>query len=217
MNSQLVQANAVVVATNLNPTVFNQVWLTDNGIIPTPTGESQQGSVFTDVLVQAQAPAFVLTVMPQQLHFAPRAANAPGALTQEKVARIVTLLSHVPYVAVGVNFMWHSDPLADVGPIGRKLFAGRGALFDGFDTADARFGTYASKDFGLVRLRLDARPIHFTEKPDVEQIQFAFNFQRELRVDPDKPAAIIDVLSRWDEYRDFAAQLVNTALEGAIA
>jgi hypothetical protein len=213
MTAQLVQATAVIAATNFNPTVFNQVWLATHQIVPPPSGDPLPGSIFTDVLVQAQAPDFMLVVMPQQLHLVPRTASAPGQLVVEPLQRIVALLPETPYVAVGLNFVWQSAPLAELGPIVRRLFAAGHPPFNHFDSADARFGTYASRDVGLARLRLDVRPIHDLIDSQVERLQFAFNFERDLKCDAEKPARIVDVASRWEEYRELAGGIVSSTME----
>jgi hypothetical protein len=132
MTEQLVAATAVIAATNLNPTVFNQVWLVEHGIVPAPIGEPQPGSVFTDIVVQVQTPTFALLVVPQQLQLAVLPPDVAGQVAHDKIGRIVDLLPHVPYVAVGLNFIWHSDPIAEMGRVGRALFAGAAAPFDHF-------------------------------------------------------------------------------------
>lgn len=215
MTAQLMQATAVVTARILNPTIFNQVWLVANRIIPAPTNDPLPGSIFTDLIVQAQAPEFTLVVTPQQLQFALRATTTPGTLVHEKVGQIVRLLPHVPYMAVGLNFVWQSEPLADMGRAGRGLFASGAFPFDQFGSSDSRFGTYASRDIGAVRLRLDVRPGHDADAPQVERLQFTFNFQHELQDVADKATGIVETLVHWDEFRDLAGGIVNATLEAA--
>jgi hypothetical protein len=219
MTAQPVQANAVVSATNLNPSVFNQVWLVQNGIIPAPgdndgTSDGQVHSVFTDVVVQAQTSAFTLQVVPQQLLLLPKILDvSAGTLVREKLQRIVGLLPHVPYVAAGLNFVWQSEPIQDMGPLCRMLFAGSGAPFNSFGGADSRFGIYVSRDVGLTRMRVDIRPASLRdEMPKRERLIFTFNFERTLEADADKAKAIVDVMSGWDEYRRMAGELVAETL-----
>jgi hypothetical protein len=213
MTAQLVVANATISATNLNPTVFSEMWLAKNQIIP--AGEGHPGSIFTDVLVQAQATDFWILVLPQQLQFMPRTLSVPSDLARERIGRIVTLLPHVPYVAVGLNFVWHSEIMAEMGRVVRRLFGSGGPPLDRFGAPDARFGIYASKEVGVARLRLNVLPIYDRVNPTVERLQFVFNFERLLDKDQDKPAMITDVVGHWDEYRTVANEMVDATLEAA--
>jgi hypothetical protein len=215
VSAVLVQATAVVVATNFNPTVFNQVWLTTNKVIPPQSGDPLPDSVFTDVVVQAQAPDFTLVVTPQQLHFIPRATDADGQRAEETLGRIVKLLPETPYTASGLNFAWHSEPMPEIGRVARKLFVSDRPPFNRFNSEDARFGTYASKNVGIARLRLDVRPIRALAEPGVERMQFLFNFERDVKSDPDKPASIIELASKWDEYKELAEAIVSETLEAS--
>ena len=65
----------------------------------------------------------------------------------EKVGAIVRLLPQTPYAAVGLNFTWLVQPSAsDYDGFCRALFFRTNPLFTPFDTGDARFGGYLSRD-----------------------------------------------------------------------
>src|SRR5207248_54900 len=98
-----------IAARQLNPSVFNQLWLVRNELVG--EGELEPGWVFTEPLVQVRTRQFVLLVVPEQLQFVPLIeGEAVEHLIMDKVGRIVTRLPHTPYTAIGFNFVWHMVP-----------------------------------------------------------------------------------------------------------
>jgi hypothetical protein len=210
MNLQFVHANVVITASQFNPSVISQLWLVKNGVV----GETdfQDGCVFSPMLVQVQASAFALLVIPDQLQFAPREpSDLEQDLVVEKVGRITTTLPHTPFAAIGLNFVCHATPQkTQFGTLTRNLFFREdNPLFEEFATDDARFGGYMSKNVFECRLKLDIKPL--TAKPkgeSTEVLQFAFNFHRDLS--PEHAIAEIDqVLKRWTEAKGLAKNLLE--------
>ena len=211
MFPDLVLANVVIAGTNFNPSVFSQLWLLQNGIVN--EDEFDTGSAFTDFVVQVQTKRFALLALPQQITLTPRDPVGAGTLVCDRLQRIIRLLPHTPFAAVGMNFVWASKPVASLAT-SRQLFAGASPLYEQFSSADARFGAYMSKDLGTTRLRLDARPIH--TKPPLERVetfQFAFNIERDLQAASDKVAAIVEVLSQWDANHALTRELTEIAIK----
>lgn len=210
---ELVSANATVAAGNFNPTVFNQHWLVLNQVLSAEDLQ-QPGSIFTDMIVQAQGRDFTLVVLPQQFVIVARTpATFPGAQARETVGRIGRLLSHTPFIAIGLNFVWQTDPVVTPGALSRDLFAKPSGLYGEFASEDSRFGAYLSKDVGPVRMRLDIRPIHDNRTVSrVERLQFTFNFERSLQDEAEKADVIEETAGRWDEYRAMSDRIVRLAL-----
>jgi hypothetical protein len=209
MKSQLVGSNVVIAARHFNPSVFNQLWLFRNELVSEE--EFEPGSVFTDVFVQVKTPRFVLLVVPDQLQFVPLKQDEDDEhLIEEKVGRIIELLSHTPYIAVGLNFVWHMnlDDL-DIRGLTRQLFfKADSAFFKEFDTDDAQFGGYASKDMFGCRFKVDIKPITVLEEPR-ERVQFAFNYHKDIMHPIKVVQEIKEVLGHWNEARAESERLVK--------
>jgi len=134
-----------------------------------------------------------------------------GQLIVDKVGRIVRLLPHTPYVAVGLNFVWHLIPnAAQFGEFCKGLFFRDNPLFTAFDVDDARYGAYLSKNSLGARLRLDIKP-HRMGPPGegTELLQFAFNYNLDLPRSAAAVEQILQMLRRWDEARRESQELVQ--------
>jgi hypothetical protein len=211
MPSQCVGANVVVVARQFNPSVFSQLWLVRNRIV----GEDEfiGGCLFSDDVAKIESRDFGLLVIPPQLQFHPRVATErEGDLVAEKVSTIVQTLPHTPYLAVGLNFVWHIWPEdGDIHTFSRSLFLRQsGPFFDVFgDGDDSLFGAYVSKAVLGCRLRLDVKPVDVPmNEPAVRRLLFAFNFQMDVPQDNPIPP-IEEHLRLWGRARDEACHIVD--------
>lgn len=217
MESQLVNANVVVAARQFNPTIFDQLWLLKNGIALPEDFKGGESFILTPPFVQFRSSKFVLLVMPEQLQFVPNPiSDESGMLVAEKVGAIVRLLPQTPYVAAGLNFVWHLVPEpSDYNGFCKALFFRSNPLFASFDTEDARFGGYLSRDVLGARLKLDIKPTKVAVTPGrqtQEILQFTFNYNVDLGR-PNAVEKIEQTLSRWNDARDYAQQTVSS-LEG---
>lgn len=134
---------AVLVAKQFNPSIVSQIWLTRQGILD-PEGRVEDGSIFSDTIVQALTPDFVLLVFMEQLQFILKAPpDQQKVLVEEKLGKLVRELPHIPYRAVGLNFNWHLTPAGeDIPTLTRRLFVIPGnPVFDRFRDGAAHFGT----------------------------------------------------------------------------
>ena len=211
MPSQCFGANVVVVARQFNPSVFSQLWLVRNRIV----GEDEfiGQCLFSDDVAKIETRDFGLLVIPPQLQFHPRVPTEREAdIVTEKLGTIVRTLPHVPYLAVGLNFVWHVwQEHEDMHAFSQSLFLRpSGPFFDVFgDAEDALFGAYVNKAVLGCRLRLDVKPIDFPpDDRNVRRLLFAFNFQLEVPQDNPIPA-IEGHLGLWAQARDEALRIVN--------
>ncbi len=217
MSFTLANANAVVVARQFNPSIVNQIWLVDNGLVD--RNEFKDGCIFTDMLANVNTSRFVLFASPEQLQFTPVGdADYHQDVVSDVLRRIVETLPHTPYSAVGLNFVWHyHSEDVEASEVSRCLFYdGSRSLFRAFDTPDARFGAYLSKEALGARMKLDVKPIRVTlpNKKEVELMQFAFNYHMDIPQKQRDVQRLVDFLNRWDEARHLAAGILHTVEGG---
>ena len=194
-------SNAVIVAHQFNPSVVNQLWLVDNGIVA--RDEFQESCVFSDMVVNVNAKDFSLFVSPEQLQFVPKVDDgAAGELIKNVLGKFVQSVPHTPFAGLGLNFVWIvSDD--DIPGLSRRVFyRPEEKLFQAFDTSNSRFGAYMSRDFNGGRLKLDIKPVTMKLRAtgeSVERLQFAFNFDFGIAAGSGRADQICKFLMNWDE------------------
>jgi hypothetical protein len=200
----------VVVAQKFKPSVINQLWLVQRGLLG--EDEFQPGCIFTDMIVQVRSRRFHMLVVPEQLQFVP---NVPAGEEQDlivdKVGTIVRTLPHTPFRALGLNFNWLlAPPDGDVARLTKQLFFREGpALYRHFTTGDAHFGAYLSKDFLEFRLQLDVKPILVPgENGPQGRVLFAFNFHVDLKEEAAQQSEAY--LLRWNDARREVEHLIDS-------
>jgi hypothetical protein len=217
MALRLVNSSVVVVAHNFNPSVTNQVWLTDHDIVH--RDEYQPGAVFTDMFVQVPARGFHLLIVPEQCQFTLSAeTERQQELVIERIGTLVRTLPHTPYHALGLNFVWQLVPEGEtVEELSRRLFfVATSAVHRMCDSDDTKFGAYLSKDSLGCRLKLDIKPVRVQspEEGEVDLLQFGFNYHHDIGNREDPVPEIEETLNRWDEARDQSSQIAHAATRG---
>ena len=162
-----------------------------------------------------------LLVAPSQLQFTPNPQIADQqSLIEQKVGGIVGLLPHTPFTAIGLNFAWSVN---DDGVTTRRLtrelfFKDNGPLHRRFDTEDAQFGAYFSRDFRGCREKLDIKPVTFADKNQglMHALLLAFNFHRILVESDESVAVIREMLGLWDEFREESKQAAESLREEGV-
>lgn len=202
----------VVVARNFNPSILSQMWLVREGIIAPE--DFQPGCLFSDEVSQIEAESFQLIALPQQLQFTPKCASEDEtSVISGKLGKVIRALPHTPYTAMGLNFIWHEDA-GNIAELTRTLFYNdQKALFKEFDTPGAKFGSYLSKDWQGLRLKLDIRPILLdTGSEKRERLQLMFNFHLDL-TGGNATDKIVQTLSLWTSAKEEARRLIGVALK----
>lgn len=218
MSIQLGNSNAVITAHHFNPSIVNQIWLVDNGIVD--RDEFKSGCLFSDMLSNVQTTAFSLFVSPDQLQFTPLGPRSQHArIVADKLGRLVELLPHTPFSALGLNFTWQFRPESeDLPSLSRRLFFdAERPLYSAFDEPNARFGGYFSKDALGARLKLDVKPMT-TKRGDGDQVefmQFAFNFHIEIESQDNAVSQVRQMLGRWEQAFAMTTETLQ-CLEGGI-
>lgn len=213
---ELAGSNVVIAAHHFNPSIFSQLWLVRNGIVGEE--EFRPGCVFSDQAANIASESFDLLVIPPQLQFMPKVpSDQQGDLVAAKVGAVVGALPHTPYSAIGMNFFWHVElDDSNVQSFTRSLFFDPSRkICQHFDSEDARFGAYFSRDALGCRLKLDIKPItRHTGEESTELVQFAFNFHLDLPETGNQTVPTIENQLRiWDAARVESARTVKQVTE----
>lgn len=206
-------AGVVLTAQTFNPSIFTETWLARNGLV---TAESFVGvRVFSAELAQFQTAGLQVLVIPPKMqvtfciHGNPEASHLP----RQFVTRIVELLPHTPYQALGLNFDFFIAPPngQDFNGYNRTLLGTGGIrLLQEFSSPDARFGRYFSKNHGEARLKLDVKPVQADqEKKDLLQFSFNFHYEVSSLSPEDRPRKLTEFVGQWGSLRQYAERLVN--------
>lgn len=214
---KLVNYTAVVAASNLNPTIFTQSWLTKYGIFNERDFQNQ-GTLFTPLAVNATGEGFALMVVPERIQIgflsADVATRSGQNILRRSIGTIIKELPHTPLLAVGFNFDWVLVPedSKEITKIERKFFISESnPLAKEFGNPNAHFGCYLSKDVSWARLKLDTKPI--TLRDNEPALQMTFNYHLDLEGE-DKDKSVCSFLENWDEACELSEKLSNLLGKG---
>ena len=199
----------VLTAQSFNPSIFTETWLQKNGILD--ASKLVGVRVFSAEVAQFQIEEVQVVVLPPQLQIAFPDKAADVELPRSIASRVVELLPHTPYQALGINFAYFvSQPAGqDFLAYDRALLGtGECALLAEFSASDARFGRYFSKALGSARLRLDIKPVKAGPK-NADMLQFEFNFHHDLAdiEQSERAKALIKFIGTWNALREYAEKL----------
>ena len=222
---ELVNASAVIVAHDVNLSIFKPLWLVRQSILSEE--DVADHSVISPGLVRIPAPRFELLVLPDRVQLRPaRDSEQAQSDLLRILGGIVSALPHTPFTAIGLNFDYKITPEGDVAfeAWDRRQF---GAPFSlaaiDEEQEDARFGAYFSCNALQMRLNADIKPMRAPDKTEAknapsatseEVIRGKFNFHRDLTQSP-AVSEILEVLGRWDAAASFAETLARRASGGA--
>jgi hypothetical protein len=212
LQKELKVQSIVILAQNFNPSVFNQHWLVSNNFLDEK--DILPNSLFTPAFAQIISSKCNLLVLPEQLQFSSTNLDYTETNLNNCLIPILRKLQETPYKAVGINFNWfiNDEGNKTICDLSRELFYRKDSdIYSKFDTNDARFGIYLSKDFDGVRLKLDIKPIKFAEIGSSivkDYIQLSFNFHMDLGPD-NYFENLIAVLKKWDSFRKESENLTK--------
>lgn len=210
LKRQLIESNLVIVANQFDLSTINSIWLLKKKIFSI---DELQERFPLPIIVEARSADFIFVLDPNRLQFwiMPEC-NTANELLATKIAQLIKELPPQPYVASGFNFTYHIvSENRDFGELTRSLFCQPDSkLFNDFNTSDARFGGYFSKNIIGTRLRLEIKPIIFQQgnKTIGERLQFAFNFNMNISSE-DKEQCILDFLQKWDEAKNITYTIMD--------
>jgi hypothetical protein len=202
---------AVIVAQQFNTPIITQLWLVRNGILTDE--EFQEGSIFSDVLVQVRSIPFQMLVLPDQLQMVPTVPpDQEQDILVQRLGRIVRHLPHTPYKAIGLNFAWHLTPAdGDIARLSREMFfVPDRPLQRSFADENTHYGGYLSKDFLGFRLKLDVKPVAVPVAGGrlENRLHFGFNYHCDLREDAARE--IEERLQHWNDVRQETERIVDS-------
>lgn len=210
----------VLVANELNLSIFKPVWLGQFGILK--PDEITEASVISPAAIQIAAPKFNLVILPNRLQM------MFLTLEEEKVVEplnrvmggILKNLPHTPWIAIGINFDFFVIPedQSRVDEWNKKNFASKQALAICNDhEKHPRFGSYFSMSFDGMRMKVDAKPVHKASSVDpkvTEALKVApewmlFNFNYHLDLDSAAPVKHAqDSLTKWTRAASHCSSII---------
>lgn len=210
----LAQLTAVLAATNLNPSIFNLLWLVREEIIK--ESEILPDSVYTPLAVNVPTGEFLFTVVPErvQIRFADPSVSQCNyvEVLQSTLGRIATKLPHTPFSAIGFNMSWILEYGATSESRERDVFlSNKNPLAKFFTEEDCRFGGYLSKMWRQSKVRVEIKPVS-SSVGEKKGLNLAFNFHKDLKKDlkPGESAGQIhQFLKLWNSALEEANSIVN--------
>lgn len=219
----LQMSSGVVLANDVNQSIFRPSWLLKNGIVT--EDEVDEEPIFSPGLTRVRTSAFELLVLPDrlQMQFPPECEDA-SSLLQRVLAGIARLLPHTPFSAVGLNFQHAFVPIdaEHFAEWNRERFACPWAIAHTPKTSRTRYGCNFAYDSHGARFRVriavhaapnsggDQAPVEGTTVPYV--VNLHCNLHRALH--PEQVASELPrVLGLWRVVRDETAELVDGLLK----
>jgi len=208
LRSTLVNASAVLLASDFNISIFKPLWLTSNDILQ--EDDFGEGTLISPAAIQVPSRSFDLLIMPNRLQMV---LKRPTQESQAELLRVIggvaKTLPHVPYTGIGLNFGYLVPA-----PDGTDFFAWSTAKFSAswaslvvspHDTA-ARFGSYLSYDFMAMRLKIDIKPTRQQESSDLMLAEF--NYHLDLK-QPGATDQVLEALQKWRAAIKHTFEVVN--------
>lgn len=212
INKSLKIENVVVLATNFNPSIISSIWLVNKEICK---GEEILPNSFnTPQFSQILCNDFHILVLPDQIQFS-KPVGYEGDFSDivvTKLSKILSELPEVPYKSAGINFHWFlNDSKDEMNKFSHKLFYNKESkIYGEFNSPDAHFGAYLSKDYSGSRLKLDIKPISYNENNQlpVSAIQFAFNFHVDFTGDKVNKQ-VLEFLKNYNNYSKESKRIID--------
>ena len=172
-------ANAVLVASGLNVTALQQLWLLDKGILE--RDEFGPGAIFTPVAVNVPNARFELLILDQRVQITfKQSFEAAHPFIERIIGGIVHNVSST-FTAAGFNFEILCEPAErNVPQLSRMLcLRDDNPLAAEFADDAARFGLTLYKPYGAAKLTIQIQPVTTVETGH-EAMLCKFNVHRDL-------------------------------------
>jgi hypothetical protein len=209
----------VIVANDVNISIFKPWWLIKNNII---REEEIAGDVIVSpVAISVPTAEFVLGIFPNRIQMA---FPLHGTNMQENIirvaAQIIKKLPHTPYTGIGLNFNYFVSPeQKDIFEWSKIHFATDFAnkVSLGPETKP-KYGSYFSFDTLGGRLKLDIKPVVADEaisslvaewSRGKDMMRANFNFHYEIDIRKDSIDKIVDVLSMWTGAQKASEKIIS--------
>lgn len=210
MPFRLFSQNAVVVARQFNPSVITDRWLERHGIVL--DGEFSDGCFYTPPAVKVSTIGFELLALPDRLQLTPKPESRDSAI--ERISKLVRLLEHTPYVAVGINLHWLVEmPIESAVTYMRTTFCVPNTPFSrSLEDDSVVFGSLVQLPAIGGRLRLDIRPTSMIDDVTFPEsgLLVRANYHFAVSQDDSPSLAVAGFLSRWNEAETHSSDYVGS-------
>ena len=195
----------IVLAGIFNPTIFDKYFFIKNGLIKDE--EILSNSVF-GVLgnVQLVTNKINFSINANQIVVTDLMPNENINEIEVLIAAFIKAANLINITGLGINFNWFLDDKAKTIPqLTREYFYSDDiTLFSKyFNTEDASFGVYASRNFGNSRLKLDVKPslVQELNNPILQSvIHLSFNFHFDIK-NKDNNSEVLEYLKDYGMYK----------------
>jgi len=220
MKTTIIDNNLVLVANDVNLSIFKPWWLINQGILN--ENEIRDDFVFSPVAIQIPTNEFQLNILPNRIQLAiPPQSTDTTPIIERVLGGIVKTLPHTPFSGVGLNFNYHiipDDPETFV-KWNKELFSSKiASLFDIQDDSKPKYGSYLSFNVLSGRLKLNIKPVIVNEtlrnakgifEKKTEVVHVNYNYDFDIMLDAQEPyKRILDILMKWEEAKDLSDKLV---------
>lgn len=203
----------IVVNGRYNPGSFDKYFFIKNGIISEDEFNAMKHPpVFNVVNVHVATGEFELTVNPTQvaIYLIDPANNTINI--GSKLKRILELSDSSNFTTFGANFNWviELNSKQELHDTSKSFFFNENTPIIGqyFNTNDAHYGFYASKDIFGLRLKLDVKPVrgifHLQATEQKDGIQFSFNFHCD-----ENTLSLDQFLNSFKEYDNESTKMIS--------
>ena len=197
--------NIVVLANQLNLSIFQQYWLIENQIVNKEDFGPESYS--NPIAVSVNNSEYELLILPDRIQLTLKSnIGNSQELVNKVISGIVNTLPHTPFTAFGFNFNFIIKPknhekfyqltkalcLTDINP-----------LKEDFSENDARYGFYLSHNVGDIRVKIDIKPIVQDDKR--EAIMVIANCHKDIS----KKDEVNEGLTHWQTLLDNVSDLVG--------
>jgi hypothetical protein len=215
--AEIVKSNIVVVAENLNPSIFREMWLVKEGVFA--ENEIKSGSLYSSVSVNVQTPDSDLLIIPERLQLTLKTDERQDEVIKKVLVTVVEALPHTPYKAIGFNFHWilETSGQREISEVSQDMFLSeKNPLRNIFATDDARVGVYLSKDELGMRLKLEVRPVKgVVENAGKEALRLNFNFDKLINSQENATGIVLETIDKWLAAKTISENIVKEVSENA--